>query len=197
MKSYFFRFIPPEQHETAGRFLLTLRRVVGGYVRGQTVTSAIIAVYTMTVMFAAGVPNAAAYGVLAGFADIIPLIGAFIAIIPAVVAAFQESPTQALIVLGALLAYQQFEDRYLVPKIYGQTLNLPPIVVLIAVLVGGELMGITGILLALPAAAAGRVVVDEYLERRLPVPQEPEEPEADVLAPDEEPVPEAPPAPPA
>jgi len=183
MKAYLFRFIPPDQHETASEFLLALRRVVGGYVRGQTITSAIIGVFTMGVLFAAGVPNAAAYGVLAAFADIIPLIGAFIAIIPPVVAAFQESPTQALIVLGALLAYQQFEDRFLVPKVYGQTLNLPPVIVLVAVLIGGELLGITGILLALPTAAALRVVLDSYLAGRLAA-APPELPGGDVLAPD-------------
>jgi predicted PurR-regulated permease PerM len=103
---------------------------------------------------------------VAGIADAIPLIGAFIATIPPVVAAFQESPTTALIVLGLLLAYQQFEDRFLVPRVYGQTLNLPPIVVLIVVLIGAQLFGITGILLAMPAAAAARVALDYWLDRR-------------------------------
>ena len=140
--------------------------MVGGYVRGQLITSLIIGLFTTAVLLAAGVPNAVAFGVLAAFADIIPLVGAFIAIVPAVVAAFQESSTQAVIVLAALLVYQQFEDRFLVPKIYGQTLNLPALVVLVAVLVGGELMGIVGVLLALPVAAAGRVVLDYYLDRR-------------------------------
>jgi predicted PurR-regulated permease PerM len=134
------------------------------------------------------VPNAVAFGVLAAFADIIPLVGAFIAIVPAVVAAFQESPTQAVVVLAALLVYQQFEDRFLVPKIYGQTLNLPALVVLMAVLVGGELMGIAGVLLALPAAAAGRVVLDYYLDRRDGGTGLPER-EDEVLAPDDEPKP--------
>jgi predicted PurR-regulated permease PerM len=123
-------------------------------------------VYTLVVLLVVDVPNAVAFGVLAAFADIIPLIGAFIAIVPAVVAAFQESPEQALVVLVALLVYHQFEDRFLVPRIYGQTLNLPAIVVLVAVLVGGELLGVTGVLLALPAAAAGRVVLDYYLDKR-------------------------------
>ena len=67
-----------------------------------------------------------------------------------------------------MLAYQQFEDRFLVPRIYGQTLNLPALVVLLAVLVGAELLGVAGILLALPAAAAGRVFLDYYLDGRTP-----------------------------
>lgn len=166
LRTFLFRFVPEEREPDAEHFLRALSRVVGGYVRGQLITSTIIGVYTLVVLLAVDVPNAVAFGVLAAFADIIPLIGAFIAIVPAVVAAFQESPEQALIVLIALLVYQQFEDRFLVPRIYGQTLNLPAIVVLVAVLVGGELLGVTGVLLALPAAAAGRVVLDYYLDKR-------------------------------
>ena len=67
-----------------------------------------------------------------------------------------------------MLVYQQFEDRFLVPRVYGSTLGLQPMVVLVAVLVGGELLGIPGILLALPAAAAGKVILDLFLDRRDP-----------------------------
>jgi predicted PurR-regulated permease PerM len=165
MKRYLFRFIRPERQGDADEILHALGRVVGGYVRGQAITSAVIGVYTTIVLLAAGVDNPLAFGVLAAFADIIPLIGAFIAIVPAVAAAFTESPTQAVIVLIALLLYQQFEDRYLVPKIYGTTLGLQPLVVLLAVLIGGDLLGISGILLALPAAAAGKVLLDYYLQQ--------------------------------
>ncbi len=186
LRTFLFRFVPKGREPDAQHFLNALSRVVGGYVRGQLITSLIIGLFTTAVLLAVQVPNAVAFGVLAAFADIIPLVGAFIAIVPAVVAAFQESPSQAVIVLGALLVYQQFEDRFLVPKIYGQTLNLPALVVLMAVLVGGELMGIAGVLLALPAAAAGRVVLDYYLDKREGGTGIPES-EAEVLAPDDAP----------
>ena len=81
---------------------------------------------------------------------------------------------------------KQFEDRVLAPRIYGSRLNLPPIVVLVAVLVGGKVFGITGVLIALPATAAGRVCLDYFLERRsraLPA----EGPAGEVLAPDNKP----------
>ncbi len=188
LRTFLFRFVPKGREPDAQHFLNALSRVVGGYVRGQLITSLIIGLFTTAVLLAMQVPNAVAFGVLAAFADIIPLVGAFIAIVPAVVAAFQESPTQAVVVLAALLVYQQFEDRFLVPKIYGQTLNLPALVVLMAVLVGGELMGIAGVLLALPAAAAGRVVLDYYLDRRDGGTGLPER-EDEVLAPDDEPKP--------
>ena len=185
LNAFLYRFVPAGREPEVEHFLQALSRVVGGYVRGQAVTSAIIGLYTLVVLLIMGVPNAVAFGVLAAFADIIPLVGAFIAIVPAVVAAFQESPTTAMIVLAALLIYQQFEDRLLVPRIYGQTLNLPAIAVLVAVLVGAELLGIAGILLSLPAAAAGRVALDYYLDKRKGV-ITPAGSEEEIMAPDEE-----------
>jgi len=166
LNRFLFQFVPSDQESNVKGILESLGRVVGGYVRGQLITSLIIALYTLVILLILDVPNAMAFAVLAGFADIIPLVGAFIAILPPAVAAFQDSPTRALIVVALLALYQQFEDRYLVPRVYGSTLNLPPLVVLIAVLAGGELLGVPGILLALPVAAAGRVAFDYYIEHR-------------------------------
>jgi putative heme transporter len=164
------QFIPDDRKEEAHRLFFSVSRVVGGYLRGQLFTSICIALFTFVLLRITGVPNALAFAVLAAFADIIPIIGAFIAIIPPVAAALQESSTLALVVLGGLLAYQQFEDRILVPYAYGRNLNLPPIIVLVAVLAGAELLGIAGVLLALPLAAAGRVVLDYLIEsRQLPM----------------------------
>ena len=163
---FIYQFFPPERDVEYDRLFQSISRVVGGYLRGQVLTSLSIALFTFVVLTIVGVPNALAFAVLAGFADVIPLIGALIAIIPPVIATLQESSTQALVVFGLLVAYQQFEDRVIVPRVYGQTLNLPPIIVLIAVLAGAELLGITGVLLALPLTAAGRVWLDYVLEKR-------------------------------
>jgi predicted PurR-regulated permease PerM len=166
LRRFLDQFVPAKHRQDEEEILTSLERVVGGYIRGQAITSLAITVYTLIVLLILGVPNALAFAVLAGFADIIPLVGALIAVVPPTFAAFQESPTRALIVLAVLALYQQFEDRFLVPRVYGATLNLPPMIVLIAVLAGGELFGIPGILLALPAAAVGRVALDFALERR-------------------------------
>ena len=166
LSRFVYQFVPPGREPEMDQLLTQLQRVVGGYIRGQLVTSACIFVYTFVVLLIAGVPNAIAFAVLAAFVDIIPLIGATIAVVFPTVAAFQESPTQAIIVLALLLLYQQFEDRFLTPRVYGQTLNLPPLVVLIAVLAGGQLLGIAGVLLAMPAAAIARVGFDYWREGR-------------------------------
>lgn len=166
LSTFLYQFVSPGKEPQVDRVLHALRRVVGGFVRGQAITSLAIGVYTFVVLFALGVPNAIAFGVIAAFADIIPLIGATIATVPPVLAASQESITIGAIVLVALLIYQQFEDRWFSPKIYGSALDLPPFVVLLTILAGAELLGIAGVLLGLPAAAVGRVAWDFWLERR-------------------------------
>jgi predicted PurR-regulated permease PerM len=168
LSRFLYQFVPPGREPEMEQVLTQLQRVVGGYIRGQVVTSACIFAYTLVVLLIVDVPNAIAFAVLAAFVDIIPLIGATIAVVFPTLAAFQESPTQAIIVLVLLMLYQQFEDRFLTPRVYGQTLNLPPLVVLIAVLAGGQLLGIAGVLLAMPAAAITRVGFDYWMERRGP-----------------------------
>src|SRR5688572_14173396 len=95
-----------------------------------------------------------------------------------------------------MVLYQQIEDRVLVPRVYGRMLNLPPIILLIAVLAGAELLGIIGVLLALPLTAAARVAVDFMIEnRRLPLvtvdddvddDEMPTAPDGELLAPEPE-----------
>lgn len=166
MNRFMYQFVPPGREPEVEHWLQALRTVVGGYIRGQVITSLCISAFTFVVLIAVGVPNAVAFAVLAGFVDIIPIVGAVIAVFMPTLAAFQQSTGQAIIVLVSLLAYQQFEDRFLTPRVYGQTLNLPPVIVLVAVLTGGQLFGIPGVLLALPAAAVARAVLDYYLEQR-------------------------------
>lgn len=184
LSQFLYQFVSPGHEPDVQRFLGSLRRVVGGYIRGQFITSIVIAAFTTAVMLALQLPNAVAFGVFAAIADIIPLVGAFFAVGPPVLIALQESPAKAVVALVALLAYQQFEDRFLTPRVYGATLNLPPLIVLIAVLIGAELFGITGVLLALPAAAVARVLLDYYMERRTVASTVPGPPD-DILAPDQ------------
>ena len=97
----------------------------------------------------------------AGLADVLPYIGTFLSVGPAVAAATSRGSVIVMVVLAAMLAYEELESRFLVPKIYGNALKLPSSVVLFALLTGGTLMGITGALLALPVAAAIRMLTEE------------------------------------
>ena len=170
MGRFIGQFIPDDRKDESERLFQAMSRVVGGYLRGQLITSLAIGAFTFVLLNVLGVPNPLAFAVFAAFADVVPLVGAIAATIPPTAAALQESSTKALIVVVAMIIYQQFEDRYLMPRVYGRMLNLPPIIVLIAVLAGAELLGIIGVLLALPLTAAARVAVDFMIEnRRLPI----------------------------
>jgi hypothetical protein len=93
--------------------------------------------------------------------DIIPFIGGYVASLPVVVAVTSRGTGAVVIVCILMFAYQEFESRILVPRVYGKVLRLPPAVVLVSLLVGGTLMGIVGALLALPIAAGLQMVVRE------------------------------------
>jgi predicted PurR-regulated permease PerM len=87
---------------------------------------------------------------LAGFLEIIPTIGPILSAVPAVIVALTVSPTMALVVIGIYLVIQLAENNLVVPKIMQHAVGLNPVVIIIAILVGAELLGITGALLSLP-----------------------------------------------
>lgn len=182
LSHFLYQFVPPGREPQVEVVLTQLGRVVGGYIRGQIITSSVITVFTFITLTILGVPNAIAFALLAGFIDIIPIVGATLATLLPSIAAFHESPTSGAIVFVLMIVYQQFEDRILAPRVYGHTLNLPPIIVLIAVLIGAELLGIAGALLALPATAAARVGLEFWLDQQRGL--MPPGPPSETLAPD-------------
>jgi putative heme transporter len=158
---FIYALLPRHFHVRTARILLDLERVVGGYVRGQGTTSGLIGLYTFTLLWLVGAPNPLALGLLASVADAIPFLGPFIVLIPAVAAALSVGPPQAGIAFIALVLYQEIENRILVPRVYGSALRLSPVAVIVAVLVGGKLLGLVGAILALPIAAGIRVFVED------------------------------------
>jgi putative heme transporter len=156
-----FSVVPRTHHIRLSRVLLNLERIVGGYIRGQVLTSVFMAVFVFGLLTVARVPNAIAIAVFAGVADVLPYIGVFLSVGPAVMGALAVGPFAAGVVLVAMVLYEEFESRYLIPRIYGRALRLPSSIVLVALLAGGTLMGVLGALLALPVAAALRMLVEE------------------------------------
>lgn len=112
-----------------------------------------------------GVPYALALGAFVSVTAVIPYLGAWLGAIPAVIVAFTVSPTTALITAVLFLGIQQLEGNLLTPKIQGDTLRVHPILVFLAVIVGGGLAGILGVLVAVPALAVIRVLFDFFRAR--------------------------------
>jgi len=148
-------------HVRLARVLLNLETIVGGYLRGQIITSVAIGLFTFALLEIARVPNALALATFAALTDVIPFVGGLLATTPAVLVALSRGTAVATIVLVAMIGYQEFESRVIVPRVYGQALRLSSAVVVIALLVGGKVGGIIGALLALPIAAALRMLVEE------------------------------------
>jgi putative heme transporter len=161
MRGGLFALVPRKYHVRTSRILLNLETIVGGYMRGQAITSALMAGFTFGVLTIAGVPNALALALFAGVADVLPYVGALLACGPAFVAALSKGPTVAVVVLCILAAYQEFESRYIIPRVYGKVLRLSAATVMLSLMVGGKLLGILGALLALPIAAGIRMMIAE------------------------------------
>jgi predicted PurR-regulated permease PerM len=154
-----FALTPRNYHIRLSRILLNLEAIVGGYIRGQAVTCALAAAFTWIVLMICNVPNALALAMFAGVADLLPYVGALLAVGPAALMAATKGLPTVLVVSATLFAYQELESRFIVPRVYGQALRLPSSVVLFSLLAGGALMGIPGALLALPTAAALRMLM--------------------------------------
>jgi predicted PurR-regulated permease PerM len=141
--------------------------VVFAYVGGQIVTSAITTVVTFGILVGFGVPGAVPLALLAGLADVVPIIGVVISTAPAVLMALTVSPLAGLGVLFLYVLYHAVETYVLVPRIYGRRLQLSTLAVLLALIVGGTLQGIVGAVLILPLVAAypiiERIWLHDYL----------------------------------
>lgn len=160
-RALLFAVIPRNQHVKLASILFELKVIVGGYMRGQLITSAAITVFVFILLTIFRVENALALAIFAGLTDVIPFVGGLIASAPVVAAVAGSGPTAMVIVAIIMFVYQEFESRILVPRVYGRVLRLTPAVVLVALLVGGKLAGIVGALLALPIAAGLQMLVRE------------------------------------
>ncbi|HEX7646113.1 MAG TPA: AI-2E family transporter [Noviherbaspirillum sp.] len=161
LRGALFSVVPRTQHIRLSRIILKLQTIVGGYIRGQLITCLMMTVFVFLLLSVCGVPNALAISVFGGLADMLPFIGIFLTMGPAVVAALSVSSIVAMIVFTVMLAYEEFESRVLVPLVYGRALRLPSSVVLFSLITGATLLNVVGALLALPVAAAILMLVDE------------------------------------
>ena len=162
----FYSLLPAEQQPRWRKIGNDIYRTIGGYVTGNLAISLIAGVVSTAVLLALDVPFAIALGLLVAILDLIPLAGATIAAILVTTVAFLDATTSGVIVLIFFILYQQLENHVLQPVVYGRTVQLSPLAVLIAVLIGAELAGVVGALAAIPVAGTIQVVLRDWLERR-------------------------------
>lgn len=140
---------------------------VGGYVLGNVVISVITGIGTYVWCVALGVPYPLLLAVLVAVFDLVPVVGSTVGGVVVAAVALTVSPTVAVATVGFYLAYRLLEDYLLAPRIMRRTVDVPGLVTVVATLVGGVLLGVIGALVAIPVAAAVKLLLEELAAPRL------------------------------
>lgn len=152
MHNWALRFLPTTGRERWFFVEATLNRVLGGYIRGQLIVALTVGAAAGIGSFVLGVQYPLVIGLLAFLFEFIPLVGPVLGMIPAVVIAYFQSPSLALWTVVYFILLQQVEANVIVPRVSGHAVGLHPLAVLLALLAGVELGGLSGALLAVPVA---------------------------------------------
>jgi predicted PurR-regulated permease PerM len=167
IKQFFYRLAPGSRRARVILLGDDIFTKVGGFVLGNVATSVIAGLGTYLWMLAFGIPYPILLGLFVALLDLIPVIGSTIGGAVVSLVALTVSLPVAIATLAFYIGYRFFEDYLLTPRIMGSAVKVPAVVSVVAVLVGGALLGIIGALVAIPVAAALRLLLDEIMFRRL------------------------------
>jgi predicted PurR-regulated permease PerM len=159
IKETLHSIVPRKSRSQARKILHEIDHSLGNYVRGQVLISSIIGVSSYMALLFLGVEFALILGIIAGITNIIPYFGPFIGAVPAVVVALLRSPALALKVIIVYTIIQQIESHLIAPQILGKSMGLHPVVVIMALIAGGQFFGIPGMIVAVPVVAVVRILI--------------------------------------
>jgi predicted PurR-regulated permease PerM len=162
----FYALMPEQSRPRVEKIANDIYRTIGGYVTGNLFISLIAGVTSTIVLLVMGVPFAVALGLLVAILDLVPLAGATLAAVIVSTVAFLDSLPAGIVVLAFFIVYQQVENHLIQPVVYSRTVQLSPLAILIAVLIGAKLAGILGALAAIPVAGTIQVLLLAWLEIR-------------------------------
>ena len=165
--AWLLAYVPRTHRKKMALTVPEVFNVVRAYVRAQMLTSFLFASFAFSVLSLLGVPAALSLALFAGLANVVPVVGALVSTIPAVLFALTVSPVAAVIVVAFYLLYNLAETYLILPRVYGTRLRLSTLAVVLGLMVGGALAGIVGAVLVLPLVAAypiiERIWLHEYL----------------------------------
>ena len=160
---FFYRQVPETRARRFRKIADDISDAISGYVFGNFVISILAGLVTYITLRILGVPFALPLAILFGFFDLVPLVGATLGgILVGIVVAFVDFPVGLIIWAAVLILYQQVENNLIQPFVYGKAVQIHPLVVIVAILIGAALLGVLGALVAIPAAAAVQAVVRDY-----------------------------------
>jgi predicted PurR-regulated permease PerM len=161
------RLAPSSRARQINATWLNVEARLGGWVRGQLLVMLALGLMSGVTFVLLGLPNPLLLAVLAGLCEIVPMIGPFLAFIPALLVALASDPIKALVLIPIAVVIQQIEGNVLIPRIMSQSVGVSPLTVILGILIGSILYGPAGAFLAVPVAAAIQVILNDTLRPAL------------------------------
>ncbi|SDO76560.1 Predicted PurR-regulated permease PerM [Streptococcus equinus] len=164
MKEGLIKALPTRMRRPSARILGDINKQLSGYVQGQ-VTVAIVVGIMFTIFFnIIGLRYAATFGIIAGFLNMIPYLGSFLAMVPVVIMGIVQGPIMLIKVLVTFVIEQTIEGRFVAPLVLGSKLSIHPITIMFILLTSGSMFGIWGVFLGIPVYASIKVIVKEIFD---------------------------------
>lgn len=164
LRDYITQFLPNKLREPVGKVLSEVNQQLSNYVRGQITVAVIVAIMFIIFFKIIGLRYAVTLGITAGFLNLVPYLGSFLAMIPALVLGLIAGPVMLLKVIIVFIVEQTIEGRFVSPLILGSQLNIHPITILFVLLTSGSMFGIWGVLLGIPIYASAKVVISAIFD---------------------------------
>ena len=159
------RIVPSDYRSDFDQIWRRVRKMLYAYVRGQLIIAGMIGIFSGLACAVFGLPDPVALGLIAGITALIPYLGPFIGAVPAVLVGLSQSPAQAVVILIAYIVISNFFLNVIFPKVMGDAVRLPPILVIVALIAGFSWGGILGMFVAVPVAATLRILFDHIYPR--------------------------------
>ena len=163
------KLVPKSRRERVRELVDPILEKIGSYIAGNVAVSIIAGVLSFIFFMISGVPYPVALALWVAIADLIPLVGATLGMVPALIVAFFVSLPVFIATLVFFVVYQQVENYIIVPKVMTKAIDISPAAVLLAALIGGSLLGFVGALISLPFAAGVKLLMQEVVRPKLEV----------------------------
>lgn len=150
--------LPPAGRRHAVNVIGIINNVLGVYVRAQLTLVAFVAIVVFVGLWLIGVPYALVLGIIAGFAELIPIVGPLLGMLPGILVTLATSPGDIFWVLALYIGIQAVQNAFIAPRVQGQAVKLHPALIMIVIIVASEAAGLWGIVIAVPLVAAVRDV---------------------------------------
>ncbi len=165
VSEFFISLFPSRHGSYIANKIKTIQNKIGYWLQGQLTLMLLMFALSLTGLLILGIDNALTLAMMTGIAELLPVVGPIAAGIPAVLVAFNESPWLAVWMIGLIALLQQIEGHILVPLVMRKAVGLNPIIIILAMLVGLETLGVIGMIMAVPVATTLSIFVKEYAQK--------------------------------